>query len=188
LKLRTLLFRCSWREEKRAEADYELPLRSATKAKVFALDAHIEPLLALPFTVSLPSLMPYTDARLIAQDKASCMPAWVLLSSLLAAEDLEKEQEANSSKVETFEEKEEKTERKKKNGVKVLDATAAPGNKTTMAAAMAGEHGRVVAVERDAGRFKVLKNMCQKAGAKSEFSCGFKRAAEFGTDRASCQT
>lgn len=100
------------------------------------------------------------------------MPAWVLLSSVLAAEDLENELAANSSKVDSFEEAEAKTEKRKKNGVKVLDATAAPGNKTTMAAAMAGEHGRVVAVERDAGRFKVLKSMCQKAGAKSEFRGG----------------
>lgn len=74
--------------------------------------------------------------------------------------------------METFEEKEVKRERRKKNGVKVIDATAAPGNKTTMAAAMAGEDGRIIAVERDAGRYKVLKEMCQKAGAKSEFNFG----------------
>lgn len=71
--------------------------------------------------------------------------------------------------VETSEEKEVKRERRKKNGVKVIDSTAAPGNKTTMAAAMAGEDGRIIAVERDAGRFKVLKEMCQKAGCKSAF-------------------
>lgn len=96
------------------------------------------------------------------------MPAWVLLASHLASEDVEAEQEAKSTVVESFEEKELKVERKKKNGIKILDATAAPGNKTTMAAALAGEHGRVVAVERDAGRYKVLKEMCQKAGCKSE--------------------
>lgn len=73
------------------------------------------------------------------------------------------------SKEETTEEKEEATtERKKKNGLKILDATAAPGNKTTMAAALAGEFGRVAAVERDQGRFKVLKEMCLKAGCKSK--------------------
>lgn len=135
---------------------------------MYCLDAHIEPLLALPVTVSLPSLQPYTDSRLIAQDKASCIPAWVLLSSLLASEDLEKELEEKALVKDTFEEQEIKLERRKKNGVKILDSTAAPGNKTTMAAALA-ENGLVIAVERDAGRYKVLKEMCAKAGAKSEF-------------------
>ena len=96
------------------------------------------------------------------------MPAWVLLSEVLAEEYAEQERLANSSKGESFAEQDARQEKRKKNGVKVLDATAAPGNKTTMAAAMAGEMGRVVAVERDAGRFKVLKSMCQKAGAQSE--------------------
>ncbi|KAK4701027.1 25S rRNA (cytosine2278-C5)-methyltransferase, partial [Phenoliferia sp. Uapishka_3] len=157
-----------WFENERWELldDIEALLSSESK-KVFCLDAHIEPLLALPLTVSLPSLLPYTDSRLIAQDKASCMPAWVLLADHLRAEDDEAVLEANSSVVESFEAKELKTERKKKNGIRILDATAAPGNKTTMAAALAGEHGRVVAVERDAGRFKVLKEMCQKAGCKN---------------------
>ena len=146
--------------------------RSATKSKVFCLDAHIEPLLALPVTVSLPSLQPYTDARLIAQDKASCIPAWVLLSSYLLDAENEREAEELAANegvpvVDTEEEREVKKEKRRKNGAKVLDATAAPGNKTTMAAALAGEDGRVVAVERDAGRYKVLKDMCAKAGCLS---------------------
>lgn len=141
-------------------------LDSATKSKVFCLDAHIEPLLALPVTVSLPSLQPYTDSRLIAQDKASCMPAWILLSSLLAAEDLEVEKDLAAPVKESMEGK---MERRKKNGVKIIDSTAAPGNKTTMAAALA-DNGMVIAVERDVGRYKVLKEMCAKAGAKSAFA------------------
>lgn len=39
-----------------------------------------------------------------------------------------------------------------------------------MAAALAGEDGRVVAVERDAGRYKVLREMCAKAGCASTSS------------------
>ncbi|ORY44659.1 S-adenosyl-L-methionine-dependent methyltransferase [Leucosporidium creatinivorum] len=157
-----------WFEEQRWELyeNVESMIEAAKeKSKVYALDAHIEPLLALPSTVSLPSLQPFTDGRLIAQDKASCMPAWVLLSEVLAEEYAEQERLANSGKSESFAEADARQERRKKNGVKVLDATAAPGNKTTMAAAMSGEMGKVVAIERDAGRFKVLKSMCQKAGA-----------------------
>lgn len=104
------------------------------------------------------------------------MPAWVLLSSWLAEEDaqLQAQLEAAAAGEElppvTEEEAELKREKKRKNGVKVIDATAAPGNKTTMAAALAGEDGRVVAVERDVGRYKVLKEMCAKAGCSSRLT------------------
>lgn len=127
---------------------------SHSKPKVFALDAHIEPLLALPATVSLPTISAYQDGRLLAQDKASCMPAWVLLTPVLA--------DAEEGLLE---------EKGKGKGVRVLDATAAPGNKTTMAAALVADeriNGRVVACERDQGRFKVLKDMLKRADAKSE--------------------
>lgn len=101
------------------------------------------------------------------------MPAWVLLAPVLAAAEdeaeLERQERAEAGgKMETDAEDAARRSRKRSRGVKVLDATAAPGNKTTMAAAMAGEFGKVVAVERDAGRFKVLKDMCKKAGANSE--------------------
>lgn len=84
------------------------------------------------------------------------MPAWVLLSPVLA--------DAHEGLLE------EKGKGKGK-GVRVLDATAAPGNKTTMAAAIIADdriNGRVVACERDQGRFKVLKDMLKRADAKSE--------------------
>lgn len=126
---------------------------------MFALDAHIEPLLAFPSSLTLTTLSAYQDGRLIAQDKASCMPAWVLLAPILA--DLEDAAERGESE-------EEKEKKGKKNLMKVLDATAAPGNKTTMAAAMLGSEGKVIACERDQGRFKVLKDMCSKADAKSK--------------------
>ncbi|KAM0746281.1 S-adenosyl-L-methionine-dependent methyltransferase [Meredithblackwellia eburnea MCA 4105] len=144
-----------WFENERWEMVDDLDaLLDAEKVKVFCLDAHIEPLLAVPISVSLPSLQPYLDSRLVAQDKASCMPAWVLLSQFLADQEEDPEEE-------------EEKKRSKKNLVRILDATAAPGNKTTMAAALVGDKGTVVAVERDMGRFKVLKEMCRKAGARN---------------------
>ncbi|GAA5876202.1 hypothetical protein JCM3774_002324 [Rhodotorula dairenensis] len=131
----------------------EMLAASQSKPKVFALDAHIEPLLALPATVSLPTISAYQDGRLLAQDKASCMPAWVLLTPVLA--------DAEEGLLE---------EKGKGKGVRVLDATAAPGNKTTMAAALVADeriNGRVVACERDQGRFKILKDMLKRADAKN---------------------
>lgn len=49
-------------------------------------------------------------------------------------------------------------------GATVLDACAAPGNKTTQLAASVGPTGRVIAVEKDAQRAITLKNMVEKAG------------------------
>jgi 25S rRNA (cytosine2278-C5)-methyltransferase len=50
-------------------------------------------------------------------------------------------------------------------GARVLDACAAPGNKTTQLAATVGSAGRVVAVERDQKRVETLRHMVEKAGA-----------------------
>lgn len=53
-----------------------------------------------------------------------------------------------------------------KGGV-VLDCCAAPGNKTTHAAALVGLKGKVIAVERDTRRAAILKSMVLRAGAKN---------------------
>jgi putative methyltransferase len=50
-------------------------------------------------------------------------------------------------------------------GSTVLDACAAPGNKTTQLAASVGRTGRVIAVEKDPKRAMTLKTMVAKAGA-----------------------
>jgi 25S rRNA (cytosine2278-C5)-methyltransferase len=50
-------------------------------------------------------------------------------------------------------------------GARVLDACAAPGNKTTQLAAAVGPTGHVVAVERDQKRVETLRHMVQRAGA-----------------------
>ncbi|GAA6048783.1 hypothetical protein JCM3770_003964 [Rhodotorula araucariae] len=142
----------------------EMLAAAQSKPKVFALDAHIEPLLALPASASLPTISAYQDGRLLAQDKASCMPAWVLLTPVLA----EAEDRAALRAAGELGPEEDMPKRGK--GIRVLDATAAPGNKTTMAAALvAGDEigGRVTACERDQGRFKVLKDMLKRADAKN---------------------
>jgi 25S rRNA (cytosine2278-C5)-methyltransferase len=50
-------------------------------------------------------------------------------------------------------------------GARVLDACAAPGNKTTQLAVAVGRQGHVFAVEKDSTRASTLKNMVAKAGA-----------------------
>ncbi|GAA5997571.1 rRNA (cytosine-C5-)-methyltransferase RCM1 [Rhodotorula paludigena] len=167
------LEKCGWEMFEDVE---EMLAAAQSKPKVFALDAHIEPLLALPAAVSLPTISAYQDGRLLAQDKASCMPAWVLLMPALL--DAEERAEAGLLYADEDEDEEKKAAggdakgkgKAKSKGIRVLDATAAPGNKTTMAAALVateGINGRVVACERDQGRFKVLKDMLKRADAKN---------------------
>ena len=50
-------------------------------------------------------------------------------------------------------------------GAVVIDACAAPGNKTTQLASMVGPAGRVFAFERNARRAQTLRRMVNKAGA-----------------------
>jgi 25S rRNA (cytosine2278-C5)-methyltransferase len=50
-------------------------------------------------------------------------------------------------------------------GATVLDACAAPGNKTTQLASYVGRNGRVIAIEKDKKRSETLRTMVTKAGA-----------------------
>jgi 16S rRNA (cytosine967-C5)-methyltransferase len=52
-------------------------------------------------------------------------------------------------------------------GERVLDLCAAPGGKTTHVAALMGDEGEVVAVERHAGRARALRRTCQRMGTAS---------------------
>lgn len=112
---------------------------SPDQTLLFAEDQHIAGLLALPATVVLAKLQPYRDGRLIAQDKASCMPAQLLLGD-------------NPQTL----------------PIEVIDATAAPGNKTTMLSSIVGPNVKVWAFEKDKQRFKVLSEMIKLAGCTSK--------------------
>jgi 16S rRNA (cytosine967-C5)-methyltransferase len=52
-------------------------------------------------------------------------------------------------------------------GERVLDLCAAPGGKTTHLAALMGDGGEIVAVERHAGRARALQRTCERMGAQS---------------------
>jgi 16S rRNA (cytosine967-C5)-methyltransferase len=54
-----------------------------------------------------------------------------------------------------------------KRGDRVLDLCAAPGAKTTHIAALVGNEGQVVAVEKHGGRAKALADNCERLGASS---------------------
>lgn len=124
---------------------------------LFAVDAHIPELLAFHPSVTFHDDEAYHDGRFILQDKASCLPAVVLLSS-----------DDQQNKV-------------------VIDATAAPGNKTTHVGAIMRNKGKVntfpaedapwslnriptqlLAFERDKARFRTLQKMTSRAGCQAQ--------------------
>ncbi|WWC90722.1 uncharacterized protein L201_005659 [Kwoniella dendrophila CBS 6074] len=79
----------------------------------------------------------YLDGHIILQDKASCLPAKVLMYNW------------NDDEGEC------------------IDATAAPGNKTSYVSALMGNKGKLHAFERSPHRYKTLTSMLEKAHCKN---------------------
>ncbi|KAL1407370.1 hypothetical protein Q8F55_006792 [Vanrija albida] len=75
----------------------------------------------------------YESGAVILQDKASCFPAYVVMDGWDATEG------------------------------ECIDATAAPGNKTSYMSALMGAEGTLYAFERSPNRYNTLRNMLEKA-------------------------
>lgn len=103
----------------------------------FLADYHVNDLLIFaPGTVFFEHPM-YREGAILLQDKASCLPVQALTEALASSSDRKRT---------------------------VLDACAAPGMKTTQAAA-APFAKMVIAVERDAARCDTLRKMVRESGA-----------------------
>ncbi len=129
-------------------------LRAAPSAKVFWSDHNIPDLLALPPGANLTKTSAYVNGELILQDKASCLPARLLLTATGSS--------PSESRTESF------------SLGDIVDACAAPGNKTTHIAAtfststtwwVEAARSKIFACERDPSRSKTLQAMIDKAGA-----------------------
>ncbi|WVQ81871.1 hypothetical protein IAT38_003998 [Cryptococcus sp. DSM 104549] len=98
----------------------------------------------------------YEGGGVVLQDKASCMPARVLMEGWEEGEG------------------------------ECLDATAAPGNKTSYVSALMGNRGKLHAFERSPNRFKTLEKMLAKAkcenvnAQRADFTDSNPEAEEFG--------
>lgn len=102
-----------------------------TGSRLFSRDEHIEGLLVFAPGTDLTKNSLYKGGALVLQDKASCMPPFILAPSP---------------------------------GGCVVDACAAPGNKTSQLAALVGAEGAVFAFERDPKRHAILSASMKKHG------------------------
>eukprot|EP01065_Artemidia_motanka_P001239 TRINITY_DN10574_c0_g1_i1.p1 TRINITY_DN10574_c0_g1~~TRINITY_DN10574_c0_g1_i1.p1 ORF type:complete len:546 (+),score=189.08 TRINITY_DN10574_c0_g1_i1:84-1721(+) len=128
--------------------------------KVFYKDPLVPDLLVFPPSAKFPLVKHPTVFRgeAIIQDKASCLPACVAMHRLPmvsildpAAADGSRKATVGTTRVGT-----------------ILDATAAPGNKTSFLCAMAGKGQKVIAVERDPARAQTLRERLDKLSAHAE--------------------
>ncbi|XP_060643276.2 28S rRNA (cytosine-C(5))-methyltransferase [Anolis sagrei] len=100
--------------------------------KSFLLDPHLPGLLVFPSGTDFHQDQLYKAGHIILQDKASCLPAFLLDPP---------------------------------SGSHVLDACAAPGNKTSHLAAIMRNKGRIFAFDIDAKRLSTMSTMLARAGS-----------------------
>ncbi|XP_015736354.1 probable 28S rRNA (cytosine-C(5))-methyltransferase [Coturnix japonica] len=102
--------------------------------KKFLLDLHLPELLVFPPQTDFHDNRLYTSGHIILQDKASCLPAFLLSPSA---------------------------------GSHVIDACAAPGNKTSHLAAILQNKGCIFAFDVDTKRLATMNTMLTRAGVTS---------------------
>ncbi|XP_060115304.1 28S rRNA (cytosine-C(5))-methyltransferase [Heteronotia binoei] len=105
---------------------------SSLSGKKFFLDPHLPELLIFPSQMDFHDNQLYTAGHIILQDKASCLPAFLLNPPP---------------------------------GSHIIDACAAPGNKTSHLAAIIKNKGRIFAIDLDAKRLATMSTMLMRAGA-----------------------
>ncbi|NXU81908.1 NSUN5 methyltransferase, partial [Oreotrochilus melanogaster] len=112
------------------KADSLEELRAISKKK-FASDLHLPELLVFPSQTDFHDNLLYTSGHIILQDKASCLPAFLLDPAA---------------------------------GSHVIDACAAPGNKTSHLAALLKNKGQIFAFDVDTKRLATMNTMLMRAG------------------------
>ncbi|NXH46005.1 NSUN5 methyltransferase, partial [Dicaeum eximium] len=103
----------------------------ALSGKKFLLDLHLPELLVFPSQTDLHDNLLYTSGHIILQDKASCLPAFLLGPVA---------------------------------GSQVIDACAAPGNKTSHLAAILKNKGQIFAFDVDPKRVATMNTLLTRAG------------------------
>ncbi|EKF38445.1 hypothetical protein MOQ_001347 [Trypanosoma cruzi marinkellei] len=111
----------------------------------FTMDPVVPSLLVFPAGTDLHAHPAVRSGQLILQDRASCLPACVLLDAVEVVRPSSIEASAPLEYI--------------------VDACAAPGNKTTHLAALGAPHVKIMAVERDEKRADLLSRRVQSLGA-----------------------
>lgn len=111
----------------------------------FTLDSVVPSLLVFPPGTDLHAHPAVRRGQLILQDRASCLPACVMLD---AVEVCKSSSVGSGAPLEY-----------------VVDACAAPGNKTTHLAALGAPNIKIMAIERDERRAELLSNRVHSLGA-----------------------
>ncbi|KAM9615537.1 28S rRNA (cytosine-C(5))-methyltransferase [Morphnus guianensis] len=106
----------------------------ALSGKKFLLDLHLPELLVFPPETDFHDNLLYASGHIILQDKASCLPAFLLSPAA---------------------------------GSHVIDACAAPGNKTSHLAAILKNKGQIFAFDVDTKRLATMNTMLMRAGVTS---------------------
>ncbi|XP_055652414.1 28S rRNA (cytosine-C(5))-methyltransferase isoform X1 [Falco peregrinus] len=106
----------------------------ALSGKKFLLDLHLPELLVFPPQTDFHDNLLYTSGHIILQDKASCLPAFLLSPAA---------------------------------GSHIIDACAAPGNKTSHLAAILKNKGQIFAFDVDTKRLATMNTMLMRAGVTS---------------------
>ncbi|RHW68274.1 NOL1/NOP2/sun family [Trypanosoma brucei equiperdum] len=119
----------------------------------FTLDPVVPSLLVFPPGTDLHAHPAVRSGQLVLQDRASCLPVCVLLNAVevITSFSASGEGEGDSKPAEPLE--------------YVVDACAAPGNKTTQLAALGAPHVKIMAIERDDKRAELLRHRVQSLGA-----------------------
>uniref|UniRef100_A0A8C8SBP1 28S rRNA (cytosine-C(5))-methyltransferase n=1 Tax=Pelusios castaneus TaxID=367368 RepID=A0A8C8SBP1_9SAUR len=105
---------------------------SSLSGKQFLLDPHLQELLVFPPQTDFHENRLYVAGHIILQDKASCLPAFLLNPP---------------------------------SGSHVIDACAAPGNKTSHMAAVLKNKGQIFAFDLDPKRLATMSTLLMRAGA-----------------------
>ncbi|PWN52701.1 hypothetical protein IE53DRAFT_366978, partial [Violaceomyces palustris] len=144
------------------------------ESRSFATSKHVPNLLAFPpkSTSEILSTDLYKKGEIVLQDLASCIPAqvlnpfkWETTNPIQAHKDGGSQVSKNPKKRKRSGEKQGGEKEEEKEEFQAVDATSAPGNKTSHLSALMKGRSKITAFERSEKRYKTLRSLLSRSGA-----------------------